>query len=152
MATHYDEAAHNDQSLGSLAEFDSQAVQDALASSSLYRLQPILVDSKYRAMNVADWKTVLAATTDAYKHYRPEYFDCDDFARCQAALVSLKFNVNGCGQVYDESGEHSYNVILVSEDGKSVHTRIVEPQAGAILDPDQVGTGHYAETQGFVVI
>ena len=146
-----DDAPGKLAALTSMMEFAGGDVRDALKGGSLSSLQAILVDSRYRALSLDDWRTVIAATTDSWKQYKSEVFDCDDFARCQAALVSLHYNVNGCGQVYDTSGQHSYNVILVT-DGDSVSTRIVEPQTGRILDKDEVGTGHYAETEGFVVI
>ena len=132
-------------------EFGAADVREAFARSKQENLQLILVDAKYRALSEKGWNKVLNATTDKWKKYRPEFFDCDDFARCQAALVSLHFDINGCGQVYDISGQHSYNVILVSG-GSSLETRIVEPQAGSILPKSMVGQGHYPETSGFVVI
>ena len=131
--------------------FSSEDVRRAFSKSPQFRMQRILVDARYRALSLADWKAVIAATTDSWKKYTAEFFDCDDFARCQSALVSLHYDCNGCGQVYDESGKHSYNVILVSG-GASLSTRIVEPQSGKILDRDEVGKAPYTETKGFIII
>ena len=138
--------------LKSLKEFSGDDVRHAMSQGSLYRLQCILIDSKYRALSLDDWCTVIKATTDEWKNYTPEVFDCDDFAKCQSALVSLKYNVNGCGQVYDTSGQHSYNVLLVIDDGGNLVTRILEPQDAKILTSDEVDTGHYKEASGFVII
>ena len=141
---------HDDLKL-TFHEFGAEDVRKAFAASKLHLMQIILVDSKYRAMAEDDWKKVVAKTTDAWKKYRSEYFDCDDFARCQAALVSLHYDCNGCGQVYDSSGKHSYNCLLVSG-GASLSVDVLEPQSGSILDKSMLGKGHYAETQGFIIL
>ena len=128
-------------------------VRQCLADSLQHNLQPIEDDSEYRAMREDDWHKALSKTSVAWKRYKPEEFDCDDFACCQKALLSMHFDLNGCGQVFDESGGHSYNVILVTDKhGQNLHTRIVEPQKDAEIPYSMVGTGHYAERQGFIVI
>ena len=60
---------------------------------------------KYRALSELDWQTVIGATTDSWKKYKSDFFDCDDFAVCQKAEISLHYDINGCGQVFDTSGE-----------------------------------------------
>ena len=132
-------------------EVNSDQVREVLSKGKQAHLQAILVDSKYTALSLDDWERVIKETNDAYKKYRAEYFDCDDFARCQAALVSLKYNINGCGQVYDFSGEHSYNVLLLW-DGAHLSARILEPQGPAILSDSDVGKGHYSEKQGIIIL
>ena len=147
-----DMAKSNAAKLKSLKEFSADDVRHSFTQGSLYRLQLILVDAVYRALSIEDWQTVIKATTDEWKNYQSEVFDCDDFARCQAALVSLRYNINGIGQVYDTSGQHSYNVLLVVDDSGNLVTRVLEPQDAQILTADEVDTGHYKEASGFIII
>ena len=150
--TQQDQAVQNDKMI-TPHKVSADQVRECFASSMQHSLQLAEVDVDYLALTEADWQKVLKFTTVAWKVYKPEYFDCDDFAVCQKALISLHFNINGCGWVLDSSGEHSYNVILVCDAaGDRLHTRIVEPQQDAEVPYKMVGTAHYAERSGLIII
>ena len=49
-------------------------------------------------------------------------------------LVAYDFEINGICRVLDISGHHSYNAVLVCDDGKTCSWLRVEPQADLFLE------------------
>lgn len=110
----------------------------------------LLVDGWYLALTESKWARVLASHP-ARNKYVAERYDCDDFAKWFAAWVSHEYEINGCAWVLSGSDGHSYNAIMViGDDGKSLHMQLVEPQADAEVpvDPKE----HHGLMAGDVII
>jgi len=70
--------------------------------------------------------------------YRPERYDCDDFALMYKSAYALFHGVNAIGFVIDWDGSsHAYNIVWTHN---GVH--IIEPQTGVEMVPDE--TDYYA--------
>lgn len=69
--------------------------------------------------------------------YRPDRFDCEEYAELVVVIAAFVGGVNAVGVVYDWSGSHAYPV-FVTADGEAV---FVESQTGEIVN---VGEGLYA--------
>ena len=137
--------------------FTGDQIRDAWSKSKLMHLQMISTNKSYRALPKSMWDSILAEHLSLHE-YVPEYFDCDAFATLFMAQVAALYEINGVCRVLDSSAGHSYNAILVSEDGKTCTWTIVEPQADVIVgDPVEQGVtvttpdGAYRATQGFAV-
>jgi hypothetical protein len=76
--------------------------------------------------------------------YRPERFDCEEFAELLVIVAAFVGGVNACGVVYDWSSRHAYPV-FVTTDGEAV---FVESQSGEIVS---VGEGSYALDDATVI-
>ncbi len=136
--------------------FDGDQVRDAWTKSKLSHLQFISTNKSYRALPKSVWDQILAEHLSIHK-YVPEFFDCDSFAAALMGLVAYDFEINGICRVLDISGHHSYNAVLVCDDGTTCSWLRVEPQADLFLEdiskevtvtaPD----GAYAATSGFAV-
>jgi hypothetical protein len=68
--------------------------------------------------------------------YRPERFDCEDYAALYKVLHAFVLGVNAIGIVVDWTGGHSYNIVILS-DGT---VKLIEPQNGKVVDPGAKGT------------
>ena len=72
-------------------------------------------------------------------------------------LVVWDFEINGVVRVFDNSGHHSYNAVLVCDDGKTCSWQKVEPQADIFVDHPPAGVkitvpaGTYSASSGFAV-
>ena len=72
-------------------------------------------------------------------------------------MVGYDFELNGVARVLDGSGHHSYNAVLVCDDGKTCKWLKVEPQADIFVDnpPPNVKVtapdGAYTAAQGFAI-
>jgi hypothetical protein len=55
------------------------------------------------------------ASVLSFLPYRPERYDCEDFAKFGWVLPALFLGVNSVGFVIDYSGGHAYNVIVDSQ-------------------------------------
>ena len=142
--------------------FTGDQVRDAWVKSKLSHLEFISTNKSYRALPKSVWNQILAEHLSIHK-YVPEFFDCDSFAAALMGMVAYDFEINGICRVLDISGHHSYNAVLVCDDGKTCSWLRVEPQADLFLEdiakrgqltagvsvtsPD----GAYAATSGFAV-
>lgn len=68
--------------------------------------------------------------------YRPERFDCEDFAALYKVMHAFVLGVNAVGIVVDWTGGHAYNIVIMS-DGS---VNLVEPQNGKVIKPGAKGT------------
>jgi hypothetical protein len=69
------------------------------------------------------------ASVLSFLPYRPERYDCEDFAKFGWVLPALFLGVNSVGFVVDYSGGHAYNVV-VDSDGDAI---FFEPQSGDVV-------------------
>ena len=103
-------------------------IKDALSKQTDYNpedIDLIFSDGTYLAPQESDMDTIQKVTyLTKFLPYRPERFDCEDFAKAYDVLVAFVLGVNSIGVVYDWSGGHAYNVIVTSE-GK---VRFIDPQ------------------------
>lgn len=76
------------------------------------------------------------ASAPQWLPYRPERFDCENFAGAFRVLAAFVGGVNTVGVVYDWSAGHAYNVI-VDADGS---VQFYEPQSDEVVE---VGSGNY---------
>ena len=81
-----------------------------------------------------------------YLPYRPERFDCEDYASAYAVFASFLFGTNGVGVMYDYTADHAYNVIVYSDGSIEVY----EPQTGEVIDPES--DEDYSLQSGLLVI
>ena len=132
-----------------VCDFSRAEVVKAYRNSQLNNLHGVFLDRRYRALPTDIWKLILEYTQIDKKQYVSEYWDCDDYAKAFAAQVPLFFACNGVGIVYDFSGGHAYNAILVAD--KRDHLAVVG------VEPQNDGWGiaqtsiMYKATQGYTI-
>lgn len=66
-----------------------------------------------------------------YLPYRPERFDCEDYASAYMTFAAFLFGTNGVGTIYDFGAGHAYNIILYSDGSIELY----EPQTGQVVEP-----------------
>ena len=119
-------------------QWTGQQVAQALAGSSYFAMQHIIVDSKYDGLKLDDWKTVIQTNHDNNMQYVSEFRDCDDFAFKTAADIKCNpanLPLNGIGVVLNIQAEHAYNFLLV-DDGNDLPTiQVFEPQTHQFKEP-----------------
>ena len=115
--------------------FTGDQVREAWSQSKLKQLQLISTNKKYRALPQKAWRQVLAEHLTIHE-YVPEFFDCDGFAAAFMGLVAFNYEINGVARVLDSSAGHSYNAVLISEDGKTCSWKEVEPQADIFVSDE----------------
>lgn len=102
-------------------------------------------DGRYFSPDPSDIDDVrLGGSVTSILPYRPERFDCENYAGLYRALVAFGLGVNAVGVVYDWSGDHAYNVV-VDSDGQA---RFYEPQADEWVS---IGSGDYPLTDALIV-
>ena len=124
--------------------FTDAQVRDAWTKSELQHLQFWSLNKSYRALPEKVWDQILAEHLTKHE-YVPEFFDCDGFAAAFMGLVAFNFEINGVARVMDNSAHHSYNAVLISDDGKTCTWKKVEPQGDVFVDKEKT-------TPGIVVI
>lgn len=136
--------------------FTDEQIREAWTKSKLAHLQLISTNKKYRALPTKQWDAILELHLSVRK-YVPEYFDCDSFAAALMGMIAFDFTINGIARVLDTSGQHSYNAVLVCDDGLTCSWKSVEPQldkwiADLPRTVNVTGPGnHYPATAGFAV-
>lgn len=98
-------------------------------------MQPLCLDSTYRALPEPVWREFLQHSDVNEKRYQAEFFDCDDFAGCLKYRASRDLAVNGIGLVLDFSGGHAYCALLVVTKTGKLTIRMVEPQSDRFIVP-----------------
>lgn len=144
------------QAIAQAVIFDNAAIMQAWHASELSHLQLIGVDKQYRALPTAVWDEILATHLSLHP-YIPEFFDCDGFSAVFMGDVLWNYEINGLARVIDFSAHHSYNAVLVCDDGKTCSWKKVEPQADQFVSERRVTSskGHpdmYQAMHGFAVI
>lgn len=137
--------------------FSGDQIRDAWHKSKLSLLQLISTNKEYRALPKKVWSSILAEHLTIHK-YVPEFFDCDAFSVAFCGLVAFKYEINGVVRVLDSSAHHSYNAVLVSEDGSTCEWMVIEPQNDTFVgDPPPAGVtittpdGAYRARNGFAI-
>ena len=129
--------------------FSPADVSAAWAASPASRLQLVCLDGqRYYGLPLDTWRLVIQYTGVESGRYRPERYDCDDFACALKAAVGRKLAVNGVGLVVDSSGQHAYNALLVVEEDGAAGIAFLEPQNDRLVASH---TGQYAARQGFSI-
>ena len=91
-------------------------------------MQVICRDRRYVKLPRPLWDRVFAKSCISKEFYRPEVFDCDDFARGFCSECSRRFAVNGVGDVSSLSSRHAFNaVLLATADGAPPGIAFIEP-------------------------
>ncbi len=76
----------------------------------------VYADGTYLAPKPADVELIkMLATATSLLPYRPERFDCENFAGAFRTLAAFVAGVNSVGVVYDWTAGHAYNVIIDTE-------------------------------------
>ena len=136
--------------------FSNEDITTAWGNSDLSHLQLVSTNKQYRALPQSTWDSILATHLTAHV-YVTDFFDCDAFAAAFLGLVVWNYEVNGVVRVFDNGGHHSYNAVLICDDGKTCSWQKVEPQADIFVDhPPQnvkitVPAGTYSASSGFAV-
>ncbi len=117
----------------------------------LSHLQLLVADTLYCVQDEATWLEDFKATGSRFPVYDHEKRDCDNYSVFMAGAVSMQQDVNGVVIVFDTSGAHSYNAVVVVESDGSMTFKIAEPQLDAFVPADKAGTAPYAEKAGFAV-
>lgn len=110
-----------------------------------FPIDVVTSDGVWFAPAPADIGTVraLAGATE-WLPYRPQRFDCENFAAAFRTLAAFVGGVNTIGVVYDWSSDHAYNVI-VDADG---NVDFYEPQSDEIVE---IGQGSYQLDDALIV-
>ena len=94
-------------------------------------MRRVCLDNRYYCLTGPDWDALIKAVGPEHRKYAVDKFDCDAFSRVWYGRVAEDYEINGMGIVIDWSGQHSYNLLLVS-DGEKPATRLTcrlfEPQ------------------------
>ncbi len=130
---------------------DTEEFQKLWAQGPLSHLQLIPTDSKFCVQNEADWLADFKATNSRFAKYVPETRDCDNYAVFLAGAISMQHAVNGVVIVFDTSGKHSYNAVVVEGPDGTMAFRLVEPQQDVFVSADKLGKDPYVEKEGFAV-
>ena len=136
--------------------FTTEQVSEAWANSELSHIQLISTNKNFRALPTKTWDALLAMHLTIHK-YETDFFDCDAYSIVFCGFMAWYFDVNGVARVMDNSGAHSYNAVLVSDDGKTCTWRKVEPQSDTFVGDPPAGitvtapSGAYAAQSGFAV-
>lgn len=143
--------------LSSAVVFDNDAVTAAWKSSELAHLQLISTNKQYRAIPKAMWDAILATHLSIHI-YAEDFFDCDAFSAVFVGFVLWNYEINGVVRIFDQGGHHSYNAVLVCEDGKTCSWQKIEPQTDFFVDDKPpagvtltIPSGTYAATTGFAI-
>jgi hypothetical protein len=104
----------------------SSALKGALGDDPKY----VFTDSTYAATDRSGLDQMSEQDILQFAPYRPEIYDCEDFAQLFSVSAELVYGVSAIGVVYDWGAGHAYNVV-VSDMGA---VRLYEPQEAEILE------------------
>lgn len=91
------------------------------------------LDTRYRCPTLEVWDKFLSWSDVDEKRYKSQFYDCDNFAISLQAESARRFDLNSCGVIYDFSGAHAYNIILVHDKNNGLGFRIIEPQNDRLI-------------------
>jgi len=114
-------------------EFVEQSLQDEIEAfdGSSVPIDLYQSDSDYYLpVSPETMKEAKAFNIFQYFPYRPERFDCEDYASAYMTFAAFLFGTNGVGTVYDYSSAHAYNIILYSNGAIELY----EPQTGEVVE------------------
>ena len=155
---YYSEVGHATKAdaIAAAVVFTSDQVTDAWGESELSHLQLISTNKKFRALPKTNWDAILALHQTIHQ-YEEDFFDCDSFAAVFVGFTVWNFDINGVARVLDNSAHHSYNAVLISDDGKTCYWKKVEPQADIFAGEPPPGikitvpAGAYKAASGFAI-
>lgn len=121
----------------SAVEFDSNRLVEIWKRSSISRLNPIILDSRFKAVDLNTWKLILERSRIDKYRYTNNIKDCDNFAAALFGTIPLEYGVNTVGFVIDYSGQHAYNSLVYYEsDREDLRIALVEPQNDQFVTTD----------------
>lgn len=123
-----------------------------LGKSKVGKFKRILLDSKYLVVGYETWLNIISRNQVDKRTYKPQHFDCDDFAKIMYAYSSKEFEVNTCGLVLDWSGRHAYNLIICLDPQGELRLTFFEPQSDRFLTEDELFSGQYALQDGMIIL
>ena len=135
-------------------EFNSKQLVEIWKASSIKRLKPIILDSKFKAVNMATWRLILERSRIDKYRYVSDIKDCDNFAAALFGTVPLEYGVNTVGFVIDYSGRHAYNsLVYYDTDRNDLQIALVEPQNDKFVATGERMSSHeaYKATNGMVL-
>ena len=135
----------------SVKTVSAEDFQKLWAKGPLAHLQLIDADGVYCVQDEATWLADFKATQSRFPTYEHEVRDCDNYAVFMSGAISMQQGVNGVVIVFDTSGKHSYNAVVVVDADGSMAFRIAEPQLDAFVPADKAGKAPYSEQAGFAV-
>ena len=105
----------------------------AYREAGLGRLQCNFYDAEFVALPMSVWQDFLAWSRLSEVEYIAERRDCDNFALMLTAEINRRLHINGCGLVFDISGCHCYNCLLVKEETGPLQIALIEPQTDQLI-------------------
>ena len=110
-----------DKSMVEEAIFKTESCFSAKQVISSIRLSPARVlnlhtlDSKYWALPLATWQSIIQRSEVDILKYETDRYDCDDYAFSFKSYLSNEYKVNGCGIVIDFDNNMLCNLLLVKQ-------------------------------------
>ena len=137
----------------SSVKVDGEAVMQAHGNSGISKLQPVLLDAYYWAISREALELFLQWSRVDKPSWEEDRRDCDNFAAALFGQVSLHFNVNPIVLIWDWSGAHAYNAVLLTTDDGGLEIVVIEPQTdGTVSIGESLSTSEiYAATSGVAV-
>jgi len=138
---------HGASAQPAVTELDHETVSDALSDAlgpedsdsdndnSDEAPKLVLTDGTYSATDADGLASMGAHDILQYAPYRPEVYDCEEFAQLFDVSAELVYGVSAIGVVYDWGAGHAYNVVVLDDGSVTLY----EPQDGVVLD---VGDEH----------
>lgn len=90
----------------------------------------VFTDSTYTATDRAGIGQISEYDILRYAPYRPEVYDCEEFAQLFDVSAELVYGISAIGVCYDWGEGHAYNVVVL-DDGSVI---CYEPQEGELVD------------------
>ena len=147
-----------DDAVKAAVVFDSDQVTSAWQKSDLSHIQLVSTNKQYRALPSETWQQIFAMHHAIHQpKYTAEFYDCDAFSAVFMGYVAWNFEINGVARVFDNSAGHSYNAVLICDDGKTCSWSKMEPQDDIFVDSPPKGIKivnvdkDYLATSGFAV-
>jgi len=127
------------------AEVAEEYVVETIQEATPEDTEILTLDGTYYAPTTAEDATVLFVIGEilSWFPYRPERFDCENYASFMATLSALVFGINTVAVVIDWSESHAYNLVVTAE-GEAI---AIEPQSGEVVE---LGAGDYSMERGRV--
>ena len=113
--------------LKSLAKYPVGAVKKAWGKSQWDGVQLVPEDVKFYVMGREEFFNALPYVPIAKAMYNPDFFVCRSFASAFVAFVASTFRSDAVGKCLDWQGEHSYDFVVLHDDGQ-LSVECIEPQ------------------------
>jgi hypothetical protein len=122
----------------SVAQLERADINDALTSAfgEHEELQIVHTDSSYTATDRGGVEQISEYDILQYAPYRPEIYDCEEFAQLFDVSAELVYGISAIGVCYDWGEGHAYNVAVLDDESVVCY----EPQEATIVAPGETLT------------